>query len=51
MLGSDMVEKINGVINIDDACVDVVKQMVRYMYIAKIDHNYTRIKELLVPSS
>eukprot|EP00092_Neocalanus_flemingeri_P005637 GFUD01006071.1.p1 GENE.GFUD01006071.1~~GFUD01006071.1.p1 ORF type:complete len:337 (-),score=85.30 GFUD01006071.1:435-1445(-) len=48
MLGSDMVEKINGVINIDDACVDVVKQMVRYMYIAKIDHNYTRIKELLV---
>ena len=48
MLGSDMVEKINGVINIDDACVDVVKQMVRYMYIAKIDHPFTRIKELLV---
>ena len=48
MLGSEMVEKINGEINIDDACVDVVKQMVRYMYIAKIDHNFTRIKELLV---
>eukprot|EP00090_Calanus_glacialis_P046807 TRINITY_DN9374_c0_g1_i1.p1 TRINITY_DN9374_c0_g1~~TRINITY_DN9374_c0_g1_i1.p1 ORF type:complete len:337 (-),score=91.90 TRINITY_DN9374_c0_g1_i1:485-1495(-) len=48
MLGSDMVEKIAGVISIDDACVDVVKQMVRYMYIAKIDHSFTRIKELLV---
>merc|ERR1711915_556039 len=43
-----MVEKINGVIRIDDACIDVVKQMVRYMYIAKIDNNFTRIKELLV---
>ena len=48
MLGSDMVEKMNGVIDIKDACVDVVKQMVRYIYIAKIDHNYKRFKELLV---
>merc|ERR1711915_618227 len=43
-----MVEKINGVIRIDDACIDVVKQMVRYMYIAKIEQDFTRIKELLV---
>merc|ERR550519_1311483 len=35
-------------IKIEDADVDVVKQMVQYLYIAKIDQPFTRIKELLV---
>ena len=48
MLQSDMVEKLNGVIKIDDASVDVVKQMMRYMYTAKVDHHYSKVKELLV---
>ena len=48
MLKSDMVEKLAGVVKIDDASVDVLKQMVRYMYTAKIDHQYSKVKELLV---
>jgi len=48
MLGSDMVEKLKGVITIEDASVEVVKQMMRYMYTAKIEHDFDRIKELLV---
>jgi len=48
MLQSEMVENINGVIKIDDASVDVVRQMIRYMYIAKIEQDYTKVKELLV---
>ena len=43
-----MVEKLAGVVKIDDASMDVVKQMVRYMYTAKIDHNFSKVKELLV---
>ena len=43
-----MVEKLAGVVKIDDASMDVVKQMVRYMYTAKIDHQYSKVKELLV---
>jgi len=48
MLKSDMVEKLDGVIRIEDASVEDVRQMVRYMYTAKIEHQYTRVKELLV---
>ena len=48
MLNSDMVEKLDGVIRIEDASVEDVRQMVRYMYTAKIEHQYTRVKELLV---
>ena len=48
MLKSEMVEKLAGVVKIDDASVDVVKQMIRYMYTAKIDHHYSKVKELLV---
>ena len=65
MLQSDMVEKLDGVIKIEDASKDDVKQvkvyiccsacmvsesfkMVKYMYTAKIDPTYTRVKELLV---
>jgi len=48
MFKSDMVEKINGEVNIEDAGVDEVRQMVRYMYTAKIDHSFTKVKELLV---
>jgi len=48
MLGSDMVEKSRGVITIMDANVTVVRQMVAYMYTAKIDNDFDRIKELLV---
>ena len=43
-----MVEKLAGVVKIDDASMDVVKQMVRYMYTAKIDHSFSKVKELLV---
>ena len=43
-----MVEKLAGVVKIDDASMDVVKQMVSYMYTAKIDHQYSKVKELLV---
>ena len=31
-----------------DASVEVVRQMVRYMYTAKVEHDFDRIKELLV---
>lgn len=48
MLKAEMVEKLAGVVKIDDASVDVVKQMIRYMYTAKIDHQYSKVKELLV---
>ena len=48
MLRSEMVEKLAGVVKIDDASMDVVKQMVRYMYTAKIDHSFSKVKELLV---
>lgn len=48
MLGSDMVERLQGVIHIEDACMEVVQQMVRYLYTAKVDHDFTRTKELLV---
>merc|ERR1719411_2546509 len=48
MLGSDMVEKSQGMIKIEDADMEVVRQMVRYMYIAKIEQDYTKVKELLV---
>merc|ERR1712156_63877 len=48
MLKSDMVEKLDGVVRIEDASVEDVRQMVRYMYTAKIEHQYTRVKELLV---
>ena len=48
MLQSDMVERQNGVIMIEDAGVEEVEQMIRYMYTAKIDHQYSKVKELLV---
>lgn len=48
MLTSDMIERTQGVINIEDASVEVVRQMVRYMYTAKVEHDFDRIKELLV---
>jgi len=48
MLGSDMVEKSQGMIKIEDADMEVVRQMVRYMYTAKVEHDFSRIKELLV---
>ena len=48
MLQSDMVERQNGVIMIEDAGVEEVQQMIRYMYTAKIDHQYSKVKELLV---
>lgn len=48
MLGSEMVEKLEGVIKIEDASVEVVRQMMRYMYTAKVEHGFNRIKELLV---
>merc|ERR1719429_770139 len=48
MLQSDMVERQNGVIMIEDAGVEEVEQMIRYMYTAKIDHQYSKEKELLV---
>ena len=31
-----------------DASMEVVQQMVRYMYTAKVQHDFTRTKELLV---
>lgn len=48
MLTSDMVERTQGVIHIEDASVEVVRAMVRYMYTAKVEHDFDRIKELLV---
>ena len=33
---------------LQDASVEVVRQMVRYMYTAKVEHDFDRIKELLV---
>lgn len=48
MLHSNMVERIQGVIHIEDASMEVVQQMVRYMYTAKVQHDFTRTKELLV---
>jgi len=48
MLSSDMRERHAGIIRIDDAGLDVVRQMLRYMYTAKIQQGFNRIKELLV---
>jgi len=48
MLSTNMVEQLKKEVRIDDAGIDVVRQMVKYMYIAKIDQDFTRIKELLV---
>ena len=48
MLSSDMRERQAGIIRIDDAGLDVVRQMLRYMYTAKIQQGFNRIKELLV---
>ena len=48
MLQSDMVENMNGIVKISDAGVEEVQQMVKYMYTAKIDHQFSKVKELLV---
>ena len=48
MFQSEMVEKQSGVVSIDDAGVEEVTEMVHYMYTAKIDRNFNKIKELLV---
>mgnify|MGYP003344546785 CR=1 FL=1 len=48
MLQSDMVESLNGIVRINDAEIEVVQQMVKYMYTAKIDHQFSKVKELLV---
>ena len=42
MLQSEMKEKINGVIDIEDAKVDVMKEMIQYMYTANV--NWNKIK-------
>ena len=48
MLVSDMVEKLQSDITIEYACVEVVRQKVQYMYMAKANYGFDRIKELLM---
>ena len=48
MLESDTVEKRLGVITMENVSMDVLRQMVNYIYTAKIDTNFQQIKELLV---
>ena len=48
MLQSEMSECVTGKIQIDDANKDVFKEMLRYMYCAKVDENFTQFKALLI---
>ena len=48
MLQSEMSECVTGKIQIDDANKDVLKEMMRYMYCAKVDEKFTQFKVLLI---
>ena len=48
MLQTDMSERANGEIKINDADKDVLKEMVGYLYTAKVEEKFTKYKELLI---
>ena len=48
MLQTEMSESVKGEIRIEDSDKDVLKEMVRYMYSAKVEQDFTNYKELLV---
>ena len=48
MLRSDMSETNGGIIKMEDVDTEVLKEMLTYMYTAKIDDKFTKIQELLV---
>ena len=47
LLKSDMVEKVRGIVKIDDFNVDVVRSMVLYIYTAKIEDTFDDIVTLM----
>ena len=51
MFQSEMSESVKGEIRIDDADNDVFKEMLRYMYCAKVEDSFTKFKELLVAAN
>ena len=48
MFQSKMTESVKGEIRIDDADKDVLKELVRYIYSAKVEVNFDKFDELLV---
>ena len=48
MLQNDMPENVRGEIKNDDCDIDVLKEMIRYMYSAKVDREFIKFKELLI---
>merc|ERR1712133_248001 len=48
MLRSDMLENKCGKIKMEDVDKDALKEMIKYMYTAKVDDKFTKIQELLV---
>ena len=48
MFESGMIEKGEGEVKIEEAEADVVRQLVKFMYKASIDDDFTRVEELLV---
>ena len=48
MFKSKMSESINKEVKIDDVEPDVLKEMLRFMYSAKVDESFTKFRELLV---
>ena len=48
MLQTEMSESVKGEIRIEDSDKDALKEMVRYMYSAKVDEEFAKFKELLV---
>merc|ERR1719282_428858 len=48
MLQSKMMESTRREIKIDDADNDVLKEMLRYMYTAKVEDKFDKFRELLV---
>ena len=48
MLQTDMKEKIDQVVDIDDASMKDVRELVTYMYSGTTDDSYRRFRELLI---
>ena len=48
MFQSEMSESINKEVKIDDVEADVLKEMLRFMYSAKVDESFIKFQELLI---
>ena len=51
MFQAGMSESVKGEIRVDDTDKDVLKEMLRYMYSAKVEDSFTKYKDLLVVSN